>query len=795
MQAKSRLIVFFTVSFFFLFFLLRQISYSQNQSVSVTVPAKASDFQTAISTDTLTAVPQGTEITYQITYGSHLYYATGIVIEATWTQGTVEGSPTPSVDVADYIIGSAEKAYDNTSAVVDLVNRKITWTINSFPGRTTDQTVSFKLKTTENYTGINNVSFDVSTKLINDSLTVPDQTVSNKYLFDETLVTPTPTPTSTPTPTPTTVPSTGTSTQTTQPTSTPTPTPTTIPQAPVIENVTIQSLSDNQATLRIKTDTTSTLKISYGTDLNLKNTITTLTPATLNEIDISKLEPDTTYYIQILSKGKDGLSTKSDIFTFNTPPISTAPEIDENTLIVTSNNNILTSPLSRDLDVSRPTPVIIVPQETSYEFLFRLNKGENVKEIKAILRNKLILGINNFTQIAEASTDTGNMMEIEPGVYTGRLKAPLKTGLYEIIVRIVDVKGNIVEKKITDVKVVKPFTILGLEDDNRPIEAARVILELYNPRTRSFSVISPQVLPVKNPQYSMPNGQLDLTLPSGKYRAKITALGYTDKTVIFELGASQDQTYPQVYLEKAPFSVINYIKYYSNASFDFTNITLTYVRDVSLSFRFSQTVNLLVIVISLILSLILLSIRTHIPIKSLHWYFTARIITLFSKDYINKYIRGTVVDQDSGLPIGKALVCLIDAEKNKILHKVNTDRFGEFYFKKMSVKKYKILINKKGFEEAPMFEYSKDALDQPQQLRLALKPYTSDFTSFKKWLEWALEKSTTFLFSVILSVSIFSEVIMGFSFGWLETAPFLVLSVINLIFWGIFFGNSTSKNS
>src|SRR5579859_3672093 len=134
---------------------------TQNIAVSATINPHASDFQFAISAtpNALTSVNQFQNIIYTITYGSHLSYATPITIVGSWDKGTIQGQSSPSVDIANYVIGSATNAYNNTIPVIDTVNKTITWTITSFPANTTSQTVGFTLQTNADYASSQTVTF------------------------------------------------------------------------------------------------------------------------------------------------------------------------------------------------------------------------------------------------------------------------------------------------------------------------------------------------------------------------------------------------------------------------------------------------------------------------------------------------------------------------------------------------------------------------------------------------------------------------------------------------------------
>lgn len=117
--------------------LLSPLALAANVTLNATVPASPTDFSASIQAlDSGNNVPQGSTLSYEITYGSDLSTATNLTVEASWSRGTISGDSSPSVTIVDYVIGSANDAYNNTAPVVDTINRTITWNIASFPANT-----------------------------------------------------------------------------------------------------------------------------------------------------------------------------------------------------------------------------------------------------------------------------------------------------------------------------------------------------------------------------------------------------------------------------------------------------------------------------------------------------------------------------------------------------------------------------------------------------------------------------------------------------------------------------------
>ena len=542
-------------------FLFNKIVYSDveapGQELSVSVGPGVSDLSVDISA-ALENVNQNTEITYTITYGSNLTYSTSLTLEAEWSLGTPEGTYVSDTEIADYIIGSAEDAYGSTPAVIDLVNRKISWTISSFPAQTTDETVTFKLRTNANYTGTKKIKYTVYARITSGSLIVTDQ-LDNNYQFKSISSTSTPTPTPIPTTTPSLLPL-------------------------IFNNVSIASLLSDQATINFTLSEASKLKVSYGTAQNtLANTIQSLEYLRNQQIQLIELKPETRYYFLATATSISGQTARSDIFTFKTPPVSIVPQPEPNSLVITSNNIILASP-TIFTEEKKAIPSVVLPEESLYEFRFEIKNYQTIKKVEAVFRNKYVLGLN-FPNLAESSTKTTTPIQVSPGVFEGRLKAAEESGRYEIVVRIFDMQGNIAEKKVADVKVVKSLTVLRDGDPKIAVEGARILIKKFDQVTNDYETLSPVSFAIKNPSYTQASGEDRIVLPAGRYKADVRAIGYLPKEVEFVLGDKTGQDYPTVYL-KHKFSLLSFANYIWVSFIDFMDISKLYLTTIGSSNRF-----------------------------------------------------------------------------------------------------------------------------------------------------------------------------------------------------------------
>lgn len=739
------------------------LSIIANDQITITasVDPQVSDLPITIeSTTTGTTFPQDTTINYKITYGSGTTISIPLTIQAQWGQGTIQGSPAPSVDILDYVVGSASNAYNSTSPVIDTVNRTITWTISSFPAATTGKTVTFSLKTNSSYTGGSTVSFSVLARATSGTTTTPDVTVAKNYQYSGASAT------STPTSNPSTT------------TASPTPTPT--PAALSFSDVSVRSLSQSEAQIYVETNRKSTLTIDYGPSLDkLLTTVKTASLKTQELLTLPDLKPDTSYYFKITGKDGAGNIVKSDIFTFRTALTSDILKVDTKTLVVVINNNILVNPQTKaEITGQQNKNVIVIPVSTVFTVKLSLAKNVPLKVAQLIVRNKNVLGFSTIDK-ADASSDYTNLVETEPGVYVGKLKSVPISGAYEIYTRLIDFNGNITEQKISDLIVAQKFTIFEKGTD-KPIENVRILLYLYNRTTKVYELISPQSLSIENPSFSKPDGTVDLVLIFGKYKAEISALNYEQKTIEFEI--NQDGKYPLVELKRQPFNIINEITYYKNTFADAFNATTDFVRTRSNSNRLFDFIAMGSLFVFVITTLFAFSAKTHIPVFYLPYFLIYKAIILLKREDSLIFL-GKVVEDTTQNPISRVIVNLIDS-KNNIIASLKTNKLGEFYYPHVNLGDYKISVSKKGYKDVPAFIYKKEDKMIP-----LIIPITENESELEKRADTLLIYLIDFvglLFEFMLFIGIIIEVFFIFTFGFLRIAPFMAITIINLLLLFLF---------
>ena len=752
---------------------------SSQIGVTATITPNASYLPISLESTTAGSnFPQNTILNYQINYGLLTVGNFPLTIHAQWDQGTIAGSPAPSVDIVDYVIGSATTGYGGVTPVVDNTNHTITWTFDSFPGNTTNQTINFQLKTNDSYTGDKLVSFDVLARSESNSTITADQTVTQDYSYNAGLE-PTPTPTIEP-PTVTPTPTTAETTTTSSPNSTPTPTITPIPAAPIpfaFNNVDVHSLTQSQAQIKISTNKNAAFTILYGTTATkLDKSATSTSPLAETILTLPDLVHNTTYYFRVTATDSYGNIIKSDIFTFQTAVISEVALIDQQSLVVTSNSNVLVNPAAEKASGQPQKIAIVVPLLTDFEIQFALAKQIPVKSIQAIVRNKNVLGANTFSiPVAEAASNYVDLIEIQPGIYTGRLKSLPNPGFYAIYVRIVDYNGNITEQKISDLTVTSRFTIYN-KNSKQAVGGAKILLYLYNPKTKVYELISPQVLPIPNPSYSVDDGTVPVVLPPAKYKAEISGIGFKSQTIEFAIDPNSID-YPSVSLQNEHFSIINFIQYTSKNFTDTILLSQQSLSEISSSSRFFVLLENLTLLAFVFLTFFSFSLRTHVPLRYLPYFFIHKLRQLLFKN--NSLIIGKIVDTITQSPVSKASVYLIDAEKNKLLVHLTTNKLGEFYYKNSHFEHLKISVMKKGFLQIPSMDFYKENLsDMP--LTLSILKDEAYSRSITELITLALENIIGALLEFMLIFTIIVEFYFIPPLGIIRVLPFLILSILNV---------------
>lgn len=755
---------------------------SQNVSVTASVNPDAGDLQfdfQALSAQNI--FPQYSTLEYKITYGSDVFTPIPITLEANWEEGTIENTMT-TVAVLNYVDGSATKAYGNNSPVIDLINNKITWSIAAFPGQTRDEEVRYSVRTNNLYKGSSLVNFINKAKFRSVSLELPEINVEKKYLYEASLE-----PTSTPTPTQSqSSQQTGVATNTPAPISS-YPTPTTWlnsvrDQILRINQITLRGVTSDSIKILVEANYSSVFRVSYGQlEDFLDESVESKEYAINNEFNIENLKPETEYYLRVEAINRSGRLIRSNLYRFKTARQSKPPSIANKSIIITSAHNILTDPVLTAGKDSTDSPVIVLPSQQVFEFKFSLNNFRSAKKIKLFIQRKNVLGLSTSENSEKyEGAELIDAIEVSPGVFAGSLKAPSEPGNYEIIAKITDNNGNIVEQKLADLRVSEKLRVLS-DKSNKPVEGARVLLYYFNQQSKSFELLPPQVFKYTNPIFTYVNGEISATLAQGRYLAEISALGYENKKTEFVIGLNPGEDYPTIILRKEPFNVVTSSQYYLSVFNDALSATKEYVRNISNSNRFFELNSLIILSILVLLTIYSYATRIRIPLHSLLDFFIHHSTIILDNQGLREVISGNIFDGKLSQSARGADVYLIDKKNNKIVNHVKTDNNGDFRFTKLKDKSYVIEVMKDGHEPVKVSEA--DLAKQKSGKYIISFEDNSRPASLKKLVFGFFRRILSMLFEILLLITLTFELALGYTLGWDKALPFAAVSLLNIYLW------------
>lgn len=714
--------------------------------VTATVPAASSDFLATLSK----TLPIGNifapnqTISYSLAYETLLSYSTDVEVVASWSLGTIDGSLTPSVNIVDYVLGSASNGYGGTAPVIDTVNRTITWSIDSFPGNT-PEAVTFDLQTNSAFTGSQQVEFSVNGKLVGPGTESTTSSLSSYYQYSSG-----PTPTSAPGPT-----------STPGPGNSPTPTQTPATALEFID-ISINSITDATAQIFAQVNNPAAATLYYGTSIhNMNKSVAISSSSSTFIFNLLRLNPNTTYYFRITAKNANS-STNSDIFTFTTAETSQIPQIDLNSIIMESNNVFLVDPLTPRNNQNRIT---VIPTDAVFQIKLKVDKKYPVQKIYLFLKNSNVLGISSLTQ------NVGNNTLMEPvgnNNYVGRLYSGNIPGSFGIYARLYDDFGNIVEQKVLDIKIAKRLSVSST--NNQPIEGARLTLYYYNDTERRYVLVSSQAIAIPNPSYSGINGAFNIVLPAGKYKAEVAAFGFENKEVEFAISENSKHDYPQITLVSTPFTFFSYINILYFSARDYINSVSNFVFPILESYRFFDLSAFSVLSTCVLLTFFAFLWRFKIHPLSIH-HILRHSAPLKTSNLLKLKIVG-----DNLKPLPQATIILEDHEQ-KTLATYKSQSAGLVYISSIKNASY-ISFIKEGYKELKI--NIQEATKTPI---ITLQNHESEAAKISQGIKHAIINIFSLFFEVFITVSLLMEILLFLTWSPWKILPFFAISVLNIWLW------------
>lgn len=497
-----------TLGLLFIFTLSNQVAaVEKNISVSATVAADATDFTATIEKLTNGSIyAQDSTIEYEITYGSYLATSTNFTLVANWENSSA----------IEYVTSSATNGYGSTSPVIDLTNKKITWTFSIFPSDTQDQRVRFSFKTLNSNTSASNLPFTISTHIEGPGATTDTKSVTSYYTYTTSRNN---SPTATPTPTPTSV-------------SINSVTPTSTPLNNKFTSISIDETSSDSFTLTGQTTADTKMKILYGDKPSLMNSIISdIQFKTLHTFHISDLKSSHAYYFKLIAASAVGAQLSSDTFIVTTA--SEKSHIDQS-----------------DYDVQIHWNRVPLISNSATSFISSTNQPLNLQiNVKDASRIMSITAQFISDRVLADSTPPVNeigltqLVEILPGVYSAILATPQIPGSYGIEITVRDIYGG--TKNIRLSEKIRTGDSLHVRDalTHRAIIGADITIYKKEFKTSRYTNITTAL---SLPRITDESGNFDVIIPSGEYRFEVSASGY--KTQSLNRRIDLERGYPTISL-------------------------------------------------------------------------------------------------------------------------------------------------------------------------------------------------------------------------------------------------------
>lgn len=704
-------------------------------TISGNIPPQSTDFQLDFkSSKPADPIGPDTMIEYTLTYGSYLSLGTSFTLEAEWSLGTIPGQNLYAFDIASYVAGGANRGYGNVVPTIDLARRKISWKIDNFPKKTTNQIVYFKLKTPDRFVSEQNVDFTVRARLRTEKITIPYKTVKQTY----------------------------------------SPTQFIAKEKAALETLAIEvrQIDATAFSLVVRTSQPTKTTIYYGQTLDLEKSLIETSFHTQKIIMIEGLDPLTTYYFKIKVENEKGV-------TFTTPEIYTITTAAESLLSSLVQDSILLSiqgiTLKNKASISNLNPPVSVPTKKGID-IFLPFKDDIPLQVFINLLSTQVLGINNLDPLPYL--EKIRLLETEAGVFSGKIFTPQNLGVYDMILSATYEEGNVSQGTLAKIRVSEPIKIT--DEKGNPIEGARVFLEWFDPRNRLFEYFPAESFGLKNPAFSEADGSIDMLLPEGKYKIKVNALGFRQEEKEFVFSTTAPEGYPKISLTKTPFSPFSTVFYYYSIASDTIKFASYTLDKLASSNRFFDLSMLSGLFILSILSLLLTTHRMKIHLEDL-WLFLEKYWRIISRQKINpdNLFAGFVEDKETGFPVHAASVTLVSTDNEGVISRALTSILGEFHLWAGKVEGF-LLIRKKGFISfktrlTPEILSSSHHLFQLQKEET---PPTSSITSFFV----AIFSSLFHAFSDFLLLTVFLfNLFLIWRVGVLKALPMTLVTLFNFI--------------
>ena len=721
---------------------VRAIYYESTKSAtlntSVRIKARTEDILFAFISDKVNMVVGAEEeIEYTITYGSLLSYGTPMTITAEWSLGTVPDQSLYSYNILSYVAGSATKDYwGESTPVVDVVHRTITWTVTRFPPNTIGKTLKFRLKTPGRYVTDRNVNFTIRARLVQEDITKDWINLDNVY----------------------------------------SPTEFIRREVSGLQLLTadVRRITDQSFSLFIVTSVPAKTVIYYGlTPDNLDKTYADDMLSDQKLITIDGLLPSTTYYYRILIENEKGIQRKTpEVFQVTTSSTSLVALIDQDRVLISSRGVLL-----KNTSGLGPESTVVVPRGVPVELFLPFRSGVPTS-VYLSLANQTVLGISTEGP-PETSDRKVRFLETQARTYTGTITSPNLVGLYDLII---ESEGDITgtnRDMLTTLIVSDPITVVA--NTGKPIERALVYLERMGDYSGKYEYFPAETYGARNPSYTDSDGSADIVLPDGDYMVNVNAIGYKTYQKNFYFNPSGRQPYPRVVLEPGSFNLLNYVSYYWSVTVDSFRFFNWNVDKLASSWRFLDLSLLTSVFILTILSLLTNLRRVKVTLEGLDIFIEKKFFRILRYHKPENVFIGFVERLDNGWPVHGATAILIDRKTKAITGRDITSGLGEFHLRLEPGREYELTFKKTGLEVrreiigTPVLVYGHEPFRMTPVKTVSLHPVIEFSVVTARSIFHAL--SDTLLFAVgILNL------LFWYRLG-IRVLPTVIITAVNALLW------------
>lgn len=744
--------------------------------ITATVPAHAGEADIVVTpsrpqSDTLSA---NEEVTYTIEYKSEAAGSWPFTIEASWTQGLIEGTSATYVESLEYKLGSASDTDTGDSPVIDLSQRTITWEISSLAPSSTYHEVEFTLK----------VPSDLASDQRSTATVVIGGALNDDSLQDESFsvtvyqssITPTPTsaPSSTPTPGPTATPTPSTTKST--PVLSPTPSP--LPPIPVLSNVELRQITNTSAVVIVTTQEETSSTLNYGTSpTSLTESVRSLDFLRKRDISLTGLTPNTSYYFRITSTTRDGRQSESDIFTFKTSRSDEIISLSDADITFASRNILLSA---QGHNATQIIPVITTPH-TSLTISMRIDNPEAIESVVARLENAQILGITTFA--SEPPIQEVRLLELFPGVFSGELRTPAETGQYRVVLRVRDTEGGFSTSTLPQPIHVSPYLRVVDKNSNSPIEKAIVT---FRKKVERLGMFIPLESALSYTYETDHDGNLNLVLPAAEYEITINALGYGKIIQIIDFRALE--TYPTFSLTPS-FSLGDYASYYYFSLKDTGNHIQEAITALFISQRGRDASMLFVVGSIFVCGLFLVSLRLHTSMLAIPLWILEHLADLFGRvSRVKPYKRFIVYEGNNYHKSLASTHLVVMDRKNRVIASKKTDLIGKVDIPIQAFKKaafpLTLFTYHRGYSSYPTY------LDERAFAFLTINLFMTKEVAVRStslaFIEWLTDLFFIFTSDILLMLVIMVTLLVVLYQGVFEALPYIVMSSLLIVFWFLY---------